>query len=135
MRMETHPGQAEVPGTGKRTRTYQLGLGEVPLPPQVPVHGRKHGQAVVGVHEDVDEAIQGRPEETLATGDPVEDTPPDVEHGCVVVYMQEGDLARLLPQDKEDGVQELYRLGEVIPPQHLGHPNVPLAGTGQVLTL
>lgn len=66
-RMETYPGQDEVPGTGKGVWTYQLGLGEVPLPPQVPVHGRKHRQAVVGVHEDVDEAVQGGPEETCTT--------------------------------------------------------------------
>lgn len=61
------PGRLRGPGRGKGVRTYQLGLGEVPLPPQVPVHGWKHRQAVVGVHEDVDEAIQGGPEETCTT--------------------------------------------------------------------
>lgn len=64
---DTSLGRLRGPGMGKGVRTYQLGLGEVPLPPQVPVHGRKHRQAVVGVHEDVDEAIQGRPEETCMT--------------------------------------------------------------------
>lgn len=44
---------------------------------------------------------------TLATGDPVEHTPPDVEHRGMVVDVQEGDLTVLLPQYKKDGVQEL----------------------------
>lgn len=45
-------------------RTYQLGLRQVLLPPEVLVHGREDGQPVVGVHEDVDEAVQGRAKET-----------------------------------------------------------------------
>lgn len=45
-------------------RTYQLGLRQVLLPPEVLVHGREHGQPVVGVHEDVDEAVQGGAKET-----------------------------------------------------------------------
>lgn len=56
-------------GTGaaawsRRGRTYQLGLRQVLLPPEVLVHGWEDGQPVVGVHEDVDEAVQGRAEET-----------------------------------------------------------------------
>ena len=56
-------------GTGaaaqsRRGRTSQLGLRQVLLPPEVLVHGREDGQPVVGVHEDVDEAVQGRAEET-----------------------------------------------------------------------
>lgn len=52
--------------TDKRAHgaTYQLGLREVPLPPQILVHGRKHREAVVGVHENVDKAVQCGSKET-----------------------------------------------------------------------
>lgn len=39
--------------------TYQLSLCEVFLPPQVLVHRWEHGESVVGVHKDVDKAVQG----------------------------------------------------------------------------
>ena len=53
----------------------------------------------------------------MATRHPVHDEPPDVEHGGVVIDVQEGDLVVVLPQDEEECVHELDELGEVIPPQ------------------
>lgn len=50
-------------GEEQKGVTYQLSLCEVFLPPEIPVHGREHGKAVVGVHEDVDETVQGGSEE------------------------------------------------------------------------
>lgn len=48
--------------------TYQLSLGEVLLPPEVLVHGWEHRQPVVGVHENVDETVQGRSKEACGSG-------------------------------------------------------------------
>lgn len=39
--------------------TYQLKLGEVPLPPEVLLHlGSETSQEVVGVHDDVDKVVE-----------------------------------------------------------------------------
>lgn len=45
---------------------------------------------------------------TLPTRYPVQDAPPDVKHGGVMVDVKKGDLAGFLPQHKENCVQELY---------------------------
>lgn len=44
--------------------TYQLSLREILLPPKILAHRWKHGKAIVSVHEDVDEAVQGGSKET-----------------------------------------------------------------------
>lgn len=53
----------------------------------------------------------------MATGYPVHHEPPDVQHAGVVVDVQKRDLVGILSQDKEQGVHELKKLGEVVPPQ------------------
>lgn len=53
----------------------------------------------------------------MATGDPVHDKPPDVQHGGVVVDVQDRDLVVVLAQDEEEGVHELDEFGEVVPPE------------------
>lgn len=58
---------------------------------------------------------------TLPAGYPVQDTPPDVKHGGMVINMEEGDLATFLPQYEEDSVHEFNYFGKIIPPQHLGY--------------
>lgn len=58
---------------------------------------------------------------TLPTRYPVEDTPPNVKHGGMVIYVEEGDLAAFLSQYEEDGVHEFNYFGKIIPPQHLGY--------------
>lgn len=54
---------------------------------------------------------------TMAAGNPVHHKPPDVEHGGVVVDMEDCYLVVVLAEDEEEGVHELYEFGEVIPPQ------------------
>lgn len=95
----------------------QLPLSDVLLPPEVRTHGRDGRQPVVGVHEDVDEAVKCGTEIRMAAGDPVHHEPPDVEHGGMVVDVQHCDLVVVLAQDEEEGVHELYELGEVVPPE------------------
>lgn len=56
---------------------------------------------------------------TVSTGHPVHDEPPDVQHGGMVVDVQEGDLVVVFAQDEEEGVHELDEFGEVVPPQHV----------------
>lgn len=58
---------------------------------------------------------------TVSTRHPVHDEPPDVEHGGVMVDMQEGDLVVVLPQDEEESVHKLDEFGEVIPPEYINH--------------
>lgn len=45
--------------------TYQLSLSQVPLPPEVFLHGGYCGQTIVGVHTHMDETVKSRPKETL----------------------------------------------------------------------
>lgn len=45
--------------------TNQLSLREVAFPPQVFLQGGDGRQAVVRVHQHVDETVQGRPKETF----------------------------------------------------------------------
>lgn len=53
----------------------------------------------------------------MAAGDPVHHKPPDVQHGDMMVDMQDRDLVVVLPQDEEEGVHEFYEFGEVVPPE------------------
>lgn len=55
----------------------------------------------------------------MATGYPVHDEPPDIQHAGVVVDMKKCDLVIVLPQDEEKGVHELDEFGEVVPPQYV----------------
>lgn len=55
----------------------------------------------------------------MATGDPVHDEPPDVQHAGVVVDVKNSDLVVILSEDEEEGVHELDELGEVVPPQDI----------------
>lgn len=58
---------------------------------------------------------------TLSTRDPVQNTPPDVKHSGMMIYMKESNLTVFLPQYKENSVHEFNYFGKIIPPQHLGH--------------
>lgn len=64
---------------------------------------------------------------TVAAGDPVHHKPPNVEHGGVVVDMQDCDLVVVLAQDEKERVHEFYEFGEVVPPEDLDD----LRGRGQ----
>lgn len=95
----------------------QLPLSDVLFPPEVGTHGRDGGQAIVRVHEDMDEAVECRTKIRMAAGNPVHHKPPDVEHGSVVVDMEHGDLVVVLAKDEEKGVHEFDEFGEVVPPE------------------
>lgn len=95
----------------------QLPLSNILFPPEVGSHGRDRGQTIVRVHEDVDEAVERRTKIRMAAGNPVHHKPPDVEHGSMVVDMEDGDLVVVLAKDEEKGVHEFYELGEVVPPE------------------
>lgn len=81
----------------------------------------------------MDEAVECGTEIRVAAGHPVHHEPPDVEHGGVVVHVQNGDLVVVLAQDKEEGVHEFYELGEVVPPQHSDDLHIRLASAACAL--
>lgn len=95
----------------------QLPLSDVFFPPEVGTYGRNRGQTIVRVHEDVDEGVECRSKIRMAAGNPVHHKPPDVEHGGVVVDMEDRYLVVVLAEDEEEGVHEFYEFGEVVPPQ------------------
>lgn len=108
---------------------HQLQRCEVFLPPQVLLHVRADGrQAVVRVHDDVDEGVHQADEEGLSSGQIFDSRPPVEDHGGMVVHVKEGDLVVLLPQDEKDRVTELYDLGEEEPPAGSGHPHCQRTG-------
>lgn len=74
----------------------KLQLCEIFLPPQIRPHGWNRRQAVVGVHHDVDETVESGTKEGMATGNPVHDEPPDVEHGSVMINVEKCDLVIVL---------------------------------------
>lgn len=82
-----HDGQHEL---------QQLPLSDVLLPPEVWTHGRDGRQTIVRVHEDVDEAVKCGTKIRVAAGDPVHHEPPDVQHGGMVVDVQDRDLMVVL---------------------------------------
>lgn len=112
----------------------QLPLSDVLLPPEVRTHGRDRRQTIVRVHEDVDEAVKCGTEIRVATGDPVHHEPPDVQHGGVVVHMQDRDLVVVLTQDEEEGVHELYEFGEVVPPEDTDNLHICVSRAACALT-
>ena len=107
-----------------RNKNPSLQPGEVPLPPEVPLHARpQRGEEVVAVHEDVDGGVDDGGGHGGAAGlwwnlhnklhyiifiifyvkdchvcggDPVHE-----EDGAVVVDVQEGHVAVLAPQEEE----------------------------------
>lgn len=62
------------------------------------------------MHERVDPADEG----AVAAGIVLAGAPADHGHHGVVVHMQEGHLAVVLAQHKEDGVQQLGDLGQIV---------------------
>lgn len=56
---------------------------------------------------------------TMATGYPVHNEPPDIQHGSVMVDVKKGDLMVVLSENEEKGVHELNELGEIVPPQDI----------------
>lgn len=112
----------------------QLPLSDVLLPPEVWTHGRDRRQAIVRVHEDMDEAVKCGTKIRVAAGDPVHHKPPDVEHGGMVVDVEDGDLVVVFPQDEKEGVHELYELGEVVPPEDADNLHICFSSTACALT-
>jgi len=102
------------------------------LPPQVLLHlGSEGGEEVVGVHDDVHEGVDPTDEGTMSAGIVLAGAPADHGHDGVVVHMQEGHLAVVLAQHKEDGIQQLGDLGQVIDIDDAGL-TIGLGGAGPV---
>lgn len=109
---------------GYHDKLDQLDCSEVFLPPQVLlVAGAKGSQAVVCVHEDMDNTVQQGVEGSLTTWCKPDSKPPGEGHDRVMIDMKKCHLAVLLPQDKEDCVPHLDELGEIVKPACCCHPH------------
>lgn len=105
---------------GERGELEKLKLGEVLLPPEVWLHlGTQGGKEVVRVHDGVDAHVQ-EPAESRVTSAHEFNSPPSSEgHDSMVNHVESGEVAVLLPQHEEEGVEVVHVLGEVVPPSHV----------------
>lgn len=96
---------------GYHNKLDQLNGREVFLPPQVLlVVGAHCRQAIVRVHDNVDDTVEQGVECTQTTWSKSNTKPPGERHDGVMVHMKKCNLTVLLPQDKEDCVQHLNEL-------------------------
>lgn len=83
--------------------------------------GAECSQKVVGVHDDVHEAVDEADESPMAPGQIFDAAPGYDGHHGVVVQVQEGDLLLLLAQDEEHRIQQLRQLGQEVDVASSGH--------------
>lgn len=89
--------------SGHHHKLNQLDGGHILFPPQVLlVGGSQCGESIVGVHDDMDDAVQEGVESSQTTWGKFDSKPPGEGHDGVMVDMQESYLAVLFPQDKEN---------------------------------
>lgn len=69
-------------------------------------------QAVVEVHDDVDNRVHHSMEGSHTTWSKLDSPPPGPGHDRVVKDVKKGNLAVLFPQNKEYCVKQLYKLGK-----------------------
>ena len=72
-------------------------------------------QVVVEVHDDMDEGVDEGSESSVAVGDKLETDVTSDGHEAVMRDMQDGDLIIFLPQNKEQGVEEVQELEQQVP--------------------
>lgn len=96
---------------GYHHKLNQLNGSEVLLPPQVLLVFGAHGaQAVVCVHDDVNNTVEESVECPLPTCRKSNSEPPGEGHDGMMVDVEKCHLAVLLPQHKEDRVQHFNEL-------------------------
>lgn len=90
-------------------------VGDVLLPPEILLHLWSEGrQEVVGVHDDVHKGVDPANEGAVAARIVLGGAPADHGHDCVMIDVQECHLAIVLTQHKEDRVQQLGDLGQIV---------------------
>ena len=90
------------------------------------VGAEEHGSEVVAVHEDVDGGGEGGSEEGVGAGESVVDGEGVPDNAAVVEDVEEGDLAVVVLEHHQDGVNVLRELGAQENPEELGH--APIVG-------
>lgn len=99
-----------------RAELNQLQSRQVFLPPQELLHLRSHGgEQVIAVHNNVHEGVDEANRHSLLSKRVLQVVIGPQDHNGVMVNVQEGDLSLVLAQDKEDRVQELNNLRDVVP--------------------
>lgn len=82
----------------------------------------------------MDEAVKCGTKIRMAAGDPVHHKPPDIQHGGMVVDVEDRDLVVVLTQNEEEGVHEFYEFGEVVPPKDTDNLHVCFSRAACALT-
>lgn len=97
--------------------------GEVPLPPEVLLElGSEGREQVVRVHHDVDECVEQTEEGTVATWSELDAEPHGHGHASVMNDVQRRHLTSFFTHHKEERIEELCELREVVPPTRMHHP-------------
>lgn len=100
-----------------QNKLYHLHDCQIFLPPQITLYSGSHcGQHVVGVHEDVHEGVQEPKECRMSTRGEFNAPPDRNGHNTMMNNMQCGDLIVSLAHHKEERIEELSELGEIVPP-------------------
>merc|ERR1719376_761470 len=88
-----------------------LHVGHVPLPPDVLLVLRpQSGKHVVGVHEEVDNAVEEAKEGCVTAGSVPQTWPNTERHDSVVNHMQGGHVVELFPRHKSKRINEFGEL-------------------------
>ena len=110
----------------------QLHGGDVLLPPQILLNlGTKAGYEVVKVHDNVDADVQEHKECGMASTNKLEEEPNNDRHHGMVDNMEGGHLVVLVSHHHEEGVHEVSKLGEKVPPDCSCH-ELPIIRVGVV---
>lgn len=100
-----------------QNKLYHLHDCQIFLPPQITLYFGSHcGQHVVGVHEDVHEGVQEPKECRMSTRGEFNAPPDRNGHNTMMNDMQCGYLIVSLAHHKEERIEELGELGEIVPP-------------------
>ena len=83
-----------------------------------------HTDEVVGVHDGMNEGVQENGEEYITVVLEIDVKPAYEDDGCVVVYVQEGQLPPFLSNDHEDCVPQIENFANVKQPEYVGHGRV-----------
>ena len=96
---------------------------EISFPPEIFLDaGTAGGEEVVEVHDRVDTAVEERTKATVTATDKFGPEPTEPGQDAVVDDVEGGEMVELLANDKEEAVEKVDKLGEVVNVGHIESP-------------